>query len=713
MRNLLAIVVVLLLSCATLRAQPLADRVPDDAMLYAAWAGSETLGDAYRASNLKAVLDNSKCRELFTQFFPQVAKKIIENEPDAEKPFNVFMSLAAPMWKHPHAIFASIDFSNPQQPVPHLGLLCKAGKDAPALHKQISDLLAEMGEPPIPIHLLQQDDLVVVLVGYEDAENALAGAGGRGAIGQSAAFTGALKQVQPNPACILYVDVEKLLGQAEAALLKIEDEQVRQLVPKALDSSGLRGLKRIVKTCAFDGKDWMSMEFVEAPAPRTGLLGVLEPKPVSPDLLKAIPADATFVATARLDAARLINEVKAAAGAVDPRGAQAVDMAMGATQVALAKNLLNDILAPMGEDWAMYCSPSVCGNGVLGLVVVNKLDDPAKAQASYPTAAINLSNWVAIAMGQANADVEIRGRMAKIGDLNVYYVGLPIAAPAWTMKDGYLFLGLYPQSAAAGARALARGGKSFAENEKFQAVQKRLGVTNPVSISFYDLPQVAAQGSLYQQWMMICRYGGFGDLFGIPLPEPLMPPLDLLQQNLSPAGSAAWIDDAGYHVKSVSPFPGARMLSEPGLFAEASAPAVAAIALGVALPAVSHARGDANRARSAAQLRMIGVAVQMHGADKQGQLPSDLGSTVDAGLIQQEALDSPFGDAAGPDIVYFGNSDLRLDALETFFILAYDDAALTEKGATNVLFADGHVEWMSGDALQEALKKSNEMGVKK
>jgi prepilin-type processing-associated H-X9-DG protein len=716
--------VVLLLSLAGgVIAQPLADRVPDDAMLYVGWAGAETLGEAYKGSNLKAILDNSKIRELFTQFIPQGAKKIIENEPDAEKPLTMLMTIAPSMWKHPHALFASIDFSNPDQPVPHIALICKAGADAPRVHQQITEILAEIGDTPIPVHDLKQDDLVGITIGYEEAEQALAGGRGSGPIGRSIAFMTALKQVQAHPALICYVDVEKLITQAEAAFLKSNaPEEVKEKVPKALDASGLRGLKRVIRSSAFDGKDWMSVTFVEVPAPRTGLLSAVDSEPVSPDLLKAIPADATFVATTRFDLAKLIQEIRTAAGAVDPRGQQFVDMGIGGVQVALAKNPLTDILEPMGQDWAMYCAPSVSGNGLLGLVVLNKLDDAAKAQAAYPTAWINLSNWAAIAMQQAEAEVEIRGRMTKIGDLNVFYAGLPIAAPAWTLKDGYLFAGLYPQSAAAGARALSKmGGKSISDNERFQALQKRLAVSNPVSFSFYDLPAIAGQGSMYGQLLMIARYGGFGDLFGVPMPEPLLPPLDVLQQHLGPAGSVAWIDDAGYHCKSVTPFPGAKLLSEPGMISSAGAPLFAALGMGIALPAMSQSREQAMRVHCSSNLRQIGQGILIYANDHQGSYPPDLGTLVKTVDMTAMAFDCPGGRTDLPDVsnmtpdqiadwinsnssyVYIGQN-LKNDApAET--IVVYEKPSEHNYAGMNILYADGHVEFQSIWNARDALAK--------
>src|SRR3974377_1840273 len=126
-------------------------------------------------------------------------------------------------------------------------------------------------------------------------------------------------------------------------------------------------------------------------------------------------------------------------------------------------------------------------------------------------------------------------------------------------------MGLGLEPTASGARWIARNAKSFAQNEKFIALQKRLGVNNPSSFSFYDLPATCAQGGTYQQLLILSRYIGFSDLFGVPVPEPLLPPLDVIQTHLSPAGAFGWVDEAGHHVKAISPFPGSKVLSEPGM----------------------------------------------------------------------------------------------------------------------------------------------------
>ena len=59
-----------------LAAQPLADHVPADAMVYVGWRGSADLGPEYAQSNLKAVLDDSQVADFIDRFLPEVIDKL-------------------------------------------------------------------------------------------------------------------------------------------------------------------------------------------------------------------------------------------------------------------------------------------------------------------------------------------------------------------------------------------------------------------------------------------------------------------------------------------------------------------------------------------------------------------------------------------------------------------------------------------------------------
>ncbi len=708
----------LLISTASVLAQPLADKVPADAMVYLRWSGTDGLPASYDSSHLKAVLDNSKLRELFTEFLPLAEQKLIANEPGAREPIAIVHSLFTQVWRHPTVFyFAGMDFSNPRNPLPKLALVTDAGAEADSLFAQLTSLVANAGIAPL--RAFRQGNLVLVCVGYEQAQDALAGG-----LSKYSPFVAAMQQVQANGVFTAYLDVEKLLALIESAAAG--DAQASVMVPKVIDALGLRGLKRFVCTSGFDGQDWISQSFVEAPAPRTGLMQVFDPKPVSPDLLKAIPADSTFVAAGRFDAAKLITNVRTAATQIGPDALRGIDMILGGLQLALGQNVVTNILEPLGEDWAVYCSPSVSGNGILGMVIVNRLDDPAKAQSALPIAWVNLSNWTTVALMRAGAPVQVTGRMTEIGGQPIYYVGAPIIAPAWSIKDGYLYMGLYPQPVASGARWLAKGAKPIATNEKVVALQKRLGVTNPCSFSFYDLQTTAAQGSVYQQLMMLSRYLGFADLFGMPVPEPLIPPLDVLQQHLGPSGSFAWVDDAGYHTKSISPFPGARLFSEPGMLSGA-APASVALGTSILLPSLNRARETANRVKCAANMKSIAMALLMDANEHRGRFPAKLGDLLKTQDITVASFVCPSGDTTVPpdlmganadakaawveangDYVYLGGGKTASIGAEA--ILVYEKPGHHGNDGINILFGDGHVEFMMMNAAVQLIDQQTPGG---
>ncbi|HWP40020.1 MAG TPA: hypothetical protein VNL70_03770, partial [Tepidisphaeraceae bacterium] len=704
--------------------QPLADHVPDDAIVYVAWCGADSLPPQYAQSHLKALLDASRIRELFTQFLPRAGQKLIEHEPDARQAVQFVEALSRPLWKYPAAFyFAGMDTGNFDGPTPRLAVICRAGDDAQAVQQQLGDLLEQAGDADGRVQVIRQGDLVGLLFGYADQAQALAG-DGRADLLRSPAFVAAMKhQPHDQPVNVVYIDFERAIGMIEQLVQQRDDVQIRQRVSKVIDALGLRGLKRLIRTSGFDGPDWLTQTFVQAPAPRSGLLEGLSGEAISPQLLKAVPADATFVAVGQFDAAAFVTRLREIAGQIDPQAQRVFDQVLGGVQLAIAKNPVTDVLQPLGRQWAAYCSPSVAGNGVLGIVIVNRLDDPAKAASALPTAMVNLSNWGAVALNRVQAGVQIRLRSTKIDGMTVYYVGLPIIAPSWVIRDGYLYMGLYPQSAAAGARWLSRGQPSFDSNPRFIALRRRLGVGEPVAFSFYDLRETALHGTMYQQLMMVSRYAGIGDLFGLTAPEPLLPPLDVVAEHLAAAGSVCWVDDDGYYTRDVSSFPGSKLLSEPGMLTN-GATATGATMVSILLPSLSRARETANRVKCASNMRLIGQAMLLHANENRGQYPQTLGELLKQELSPQvficpasrtqippelEAADLETQMAwvnANADYVYLG-AGKRLDALPAEDILLYEKPDNHGRDGMNMLYADGHVQF---NPTPEARKECQRVG---
>src|SRR4029079_7579164 len=86
------------------------------------------------------------------------------------------------------------------------------------------------------------------------------------------------------------------------------------------------GVRRFIWTSGFDGKDWMSRAFVDAPAPRNGAIPqAFDAKPLTQEILKAIPQTATVAMAGKFDLGGLVAGIRSAVAQFDPQGAQEVD----------------------------------------------------------------------------------------------------------------------------------------------------------------------------------------------------------------------------------------------------------------------------------------------------------------------------------------------------------------------------------------------------
>ena len=716
--------VVFNLLAAPLRAQPLADRVPEDVLVYVGWCGATHMPSGYQGSHFKALLDESNIPELFTQFVPALINRASREQPQAEQHFKTMMALARPMWKYPTAAYFGGIEGQGEQTVPKLALICRAGGEAQQVHDMLAAALAEAGDD-VPFRALHEGELVGVYSGYADEQAALAGQGGGAGnpLGASASFKAAAANVQSDPVIVVFADVERAIALVDQTVEQEGPEQAKEYWPKARDASGLSGVRRAIFTKGFDGKDWFTYGFIEAPAPRKGMLALLDSKPVSDELLKSVPQSASMVFAGKFDPGAFVKQAREVTGAVDPKAQQMFDQGLGAAQMFIGKNLQTDILDPLGEDWALYLAPEVGGNGLTGVVVVNKLDDAKRAEQGLVALCLCVNNLVAGQMKGQELSVSFKNTM--IGDMRVWYFAVPFVAPAWGIKDGNLYLGLYPQSVAAASRFKAgeQGRKSFLENEKYLALKQRLGVQQPRGVQFVDLPQVAGPG--YQLLLVYLRMGlGFADMWGVQAPEPVLPAYDRLLAHLAPSGSLSWVDDKGWHTKGVAPFPGSGILSgEQGVVAGAGG-----MMAGILLPSLNRARETANRVKCASNLRQLGQAAMLYANENNGQFPPDMQTLVqysinDAGVEARtfvcpsgEHFDAgahaahmqPDGAVAWTvehtDYVYVAGLDHRAGFEK---VLIYERPGPHDKDGINALFADGHVEFLVMPMAQRKFAEQN------
>lgn len=592
----LTAVAVILLAPIVAFGQALADRVPSDAMVYIGWQGSEHLGAAYDDSNLKAFLADSQFLQLFNEFLPQLVQKLGQMDPNAAQVGEMVNVIAQPVWKHPTAIFISgIDFNGPNEIVPHLGIVVQAGDDGKALKDKLDQLVSTMGQPPFPVKVLDDGKLVGLLVGYDDEKAALGGDGGNAkALRDNATFKQALAQVGKNPVATVYVDMPRVLKQIDTCMQKVgAADSERKQFEQIRDALGFQQIRQFIAASGFDGKDWGSQLFVAIPAPRTGLFALLEDKPLSDDLLSAIPRTSTMAGAGRFDLSHLLTTVRRTVNQLDRNATRDMDNALRELKNQSDVDLEKDIFGTLGDEWAYFSDPNTGGRGVFGLTMVNRLRDSARFEQSM----VKLQDFVAKQanqnIGPSPVPVQIQFHEIKSEGMTIHYLGVPLVEPCWGIKDGTLYAGLYPQIISAAAKNAGRNGQSILQNKGFADLRQRLGGEKATSIQFFDLPQTAPDA--YGIWLMITRLSGFGDVFGVKAPPMVMPPLDKLIAHLSPAGQVTWVDDQGLHARALEPFPGSELIASDPWAMLASAYMTA---IPVALPAMQKAREQARHAQA-------------------------------------------------------------------------------------------------------------------
>jgi hypothetical protein len=124
---------------------------------------------------------------------------------------------------------------------------------------------------------------------------------------------------------------------------------------------GLDGIKRVVGRWGFHGKALWTDVRVEAPAPRKGLLALLDGPTFRKDALPAIPKGAGAFAVGALDPVRYLDGFTAFVKATDADAAKemavALETAERAVRDATGQRLREDLLAHLKPAWCVYAAP--------------------------------------------------------------------------------------------------------------------------------------------------------------------------------------------------------------------------------------------------------------------------------------------------------------------------------------------------------------------
>jgi prepilin-type processing-associated H-X9-DG protein len=693
----------------TVAAQAMVDRIPADAMLYVGWQGADAPGVGYETSHLKAIVDASRIGDFVNSSLPRLVDRIVAITPDADAKLIVplIADMSGELWHHPSAIyFGGIDIQG-GQPMPRLAILCDAGDDAPDLIHRINDLLARSGAPANI--QCRPFGSVVVLSTYAFPVRPDA------PLGSDADFKSALSSLDAHPVIVGYVNFSAMWNQVDNLTHTVTGAgggEAQAKWAQIRDGLGLPGLRHLALTAGFSGRNWSEQCFIDAPAPRQGLVALLNSRPIDDALLRRIPATATEAAAGSFDLSGAFDTILAAVQKVNPDTTPQIQQGLSMVNGVLGLDLQKDFLGAFGPEWAFYTDPTAGGS-----IILNRPRNPDGLETSLNHLEQLANRLVAAQTAQSKLTLEIRQDV--IDGTHVHYMATPLISPAWAIKDGTLYISTYPQLAVASFSRPADA-PSILDNPDWQRIRKTLGGPDAISeFQFMDLPRTLPAG--YQSTLMLSRLVlGGSDLLGAQSPALVVPTLDKIMAQTEPGGSIGWSDDAGMHVRSIMPFPGADVMAEAGNISGMQAYEAAMMA-SILLPSRNKSREPDNRVKSAANLRLIGQACLLYENDNHGKYPPDLGTLlneedVTAAIVIDPRSENPkqvppnmtpAQTAAwvnqNSDYIYYGAG--LTDAADPTIVVAAEDVNLHPDGC-NALYADGHVEWQMVDKLRQDLAAS-------
>src|SRR5437763_4427686 len=108
--------VAVIVAALQLHAQPLADKIPADSLIYIGWAGVDEM-KGYDGSHLQGILQAANLQQAFAAYIPRLLQKAGSKDPDAAEITRMISVLGGPMWRHPSAFyFQGADLPNPNGP---------------------------------------------------------------------------------------------------------------------------------------------------------------------------------------------------------------------------------------------------------------------------------------------------------------------------------------------------------------------------------------------------------------------------------------------------------------------------------------------------------------------------------------------------------------------------------------------------------------------
>ena len=317
-------------------------------------------------------------------------------------------------------------------------------------------VVPQEGAPPFPVHSAwwAEGKHFVFYTGTRPVETVMTemtANAAKGGVTGHPLFQRALKTGEFETITRGFVDTGKVIGLAKSL--------AGPFVPglkERLDGIGIGGLKAIVFTSGFDGKESRAVYEFDVPGERKGLAKALKNAPLGATDLPPMPPDVSRFSALRLDPASTydaglgliefltMNEEFGVEDEVKKKGQVDVikarkDFMAREVDKFLGISMKDDLLPHLGDKFVVYQSPTE-GLSVFGTVICVSCKDPAKVRAATDRIQRALE-------AIANSPIKVRKKMVKGVEVREFYArGFGVVTPTYAIVGEWLVVAAHPQA---------------------------------------------------------------------------------------------------------------------------------------------------------------------------------------------------------------------------------------------------------------------------
>ena len=489
-----------------------------------------------------------------------------------------------------------------------------------------------------------------------------------------------------------YIDYPGCMNLVQSALQVSDDDEIIPMVQSITRALGIHTFQQEVFRIGVVPGGLVADAMVTTSGPRQGLMGLM--KPIDAEVFECVPAQSLDALALHWDVPGTYDLVMEAIKKVcDDDEFEELQEELAEIESELGLSLRGDLLQSFDGPMVLYTLPrgQVPGGSLGGAIWVAKVSQGE---------ALNQALQKLVQWGAKISGGQVQLTPQTLSGQTYYCWTMPALAmvqmlPTWTIVDDYLVCSTNVSLCSHAVQQLHdEQAESLADSELFKQRCAALPTQSWLSLAYTD-DRVKMQDTymgLQQIWPMATMAAAQAQ---VQLPF-ILPPIDHLIKDLEPVMSYSWEDERGIHEHL------------EGSTMELYALAGTSFGMGVMMPALSRARQQAFRITSATNLKQIGMGCMIYAGDHDGTFPPSLEVLVQEDILEADMLISSLREKGidGPGYLYIAS---QTEANDPRNVLAYDNpAGLQANDGVNVLYVDGHVQFVPLDELDAELIQTKE-----